>query len=56
MSGTSTTTVPCIIGGLSAVIWTDFVQTIIMLFGGLYLAMAGPSILVNIVDVNTVFL
>ena len=28
-------------GGLTAVIWTDFVQTIIMLIGALYLMVVG---------------
>jgi len=27
----------CLTGGLSAVIWTDFIQTIIMLIGAVYL-------------------
>jgi len=33
----------CVVGGLTAVIWTDFIQTIIMLVGAVYLMSASES-------------
>lgn len=35
----------CFVGGLTAVIWTDFVQTILMILGALVLMVIGENLI-----------
>ena len=38
-------TILCFVGGLTAVIWTDFVQTILMILGAFVLMVIGKNLI-----------